>query len=69
VRNTQTLIRAAVEAGQWQGNSIVDAVGPDIFTFEQLVRLIMERLHKRVILTYVANADKNYASELARHYK
>lgn len=112
-----------VEAGQGQGNSIVDAVGPEIFTFEQLVRLIMEKLRKRVILTHVnprvalfltkmiepflgdvlitreevfglmadllisqqpptgrtplsdwleehsANVGKNYASELARHYR
>ena len=42
-----------VEAGQQRENSIVDAVGPDIFTFEQLVRLIMEKLHRRVILTHV----------------
>jgi uncharacterized protein YbjT (DUF2867 family) len=52
-----------VEAGQRQGNSIVDAVGPDIFTFEQLVRLIMERLHKRVILTHV---NPRIALSLAR---
>lgn len=42
-----------IEAGQQRENSIVDAVGPDIFTFEQLVRLIMEKLHRRVILTHV----------------
>jgi len=112
-----------VEADQGQGNSIVDAVGPEIFTVEQLVRLIMEKLRKRVILTHVnphvalfltkmiepflgdvlitreevfglmadllisqqpptgrtrlsdwleehsANVGKNYASELARHYR
>lgn len=42
-----------VEAGQQREDSIVDAVGPDIFTFEQLVRLIMEKLHRRVILIHV----------------
>ena len=42
-----------VEGGQQRENSIIDAVGPDIYTFEQLVRLIMEKLHKRVILTHV----------------
>lgn len=42
-----------IEAGQQRDNTIVDAVGPDIFTFEQLVRLIMEKLHKRVILAHV----------------
>ncbi len=42
-----------IEAGQQRDNTIVDAVGPDIFTFEQLVRLIMEKLHKRIILAHV----------------
>ena len=42
-----------VEAGQQRENNIADAVGPDVFTFEQLVRLIMEKLGKRVILTRV----------------
>ena len=42
-----------VESGQQRENNIIDAVGPDIYTFEQLVRLIMEKLHKRVILTHV----------------
>ncbi len=52
-----------VEGGQQQGNGIVDAVGPDIFTFEQLVRLIMEKLRKRVILTHV---NPNAALSLAK---
>ncbi|HEU0000063.1 MAG TPA: NAD(P)H-binding protein [Ktedonobacteraceae bacterium] len=52
-----------VEAGQQQGNSIFDAVGPDIYTFEQLVRLIMEKLHRRVILTHV---NPNVALSLAK---
>ena len=52
-----------VEAGQQEGNSIFDAVGPDIYTFEQLVRLIMEKLGKRVILTHV---NPNVAFSLAK---
>jgi len=52
-----------VEGGQQQGNGIVDAVGPDIFSFEQLVRLIMEKLRKRVILTHV---NPNAALSLAK---
>ncbi|MGH2493387.1 MAG: SDR family oxidoreductase [Ktedonobacteraceae bacterium] len=42
-----------VEGGEQRENSIIDAIGPDIYTFEQLVRLIMEKLRKRVILAHV----------------
>src|SRR5712691_7642734 len=40
-----------VKAGQQTDNSIIDAVGPDIFTFEELVRLIASKLHRRVMIT------------------
>jgi NADH dehydrogenase len=42
-----------VDAGQRQENMLFDAVGPDIFTFEQLVRLIAQKLGKRVIIPHV----------------
>src|SRR5258706_2704116 len=42
-----------VTAGQHNGNQIIDAVGPDIFNFEELVRLIAKKLHRRVIITHV----------------
>jgi NADH dehydrogenase len=42
-----------VNAGQHNNNQIIDAVGPDIFTFEELVRLIARKLHRRVIITHV----------------
>ncbi len=43
-----------VDAGQQRDSFQIDAVGPDIFTFAQLVRLIAEKLHKRVIMTHVS---------------
>ncbi len=42
-----------VEAGQRSDNVVMDAVGPDIFTFEQLVRLLAEKLHRRVGLIHI----------------
>ena len=42
-----------VQAGQEDGNSLIDAVGPDIFTFEELVRLIARKLHRRILFTHI----------------
>lgn len=42
-----------VTAGQSNDNQVIDAVGPDIFTFEELVRLIARKLHRRVLITHV----------------
>ena len=42
-----------VNAGQHDDNEIIDAVGPDIFTFEEMVRLIAQKLHRRVMITHV----------------
>ena len=35
-----------VNAGQQNENLILDAVGPDVYTFEQLVQLIANNLHR-----------------------
>lgn len=43
-----------VQAGQQQENLCFDAVGPDIFTFEQLVRLLADTLQRRVVFTHVS---------------
>lgn len=43
----------AVAAGQHSESVVFDAVGPDIFTFEQLVRLLAEKLHRRVAFMHV----------------
>ena len=42
-----------VNAGQHNDNQIIDAVGPDIFTFEELVRLIAKKLHRRRIIMHI----------------
>ena len=42
-----------VKAGQAGCNQIIDAAGPDIFTFEELVRLIARVLQRKVVFTHV----------------
>src|SRR5215469_17679935 len=43
-----------VNAGQQNENMLVDAVGPNVYTFEQLVRLIAKTLHRNVALIHVS---------------
>jgi NADH dehydrogenase len=43
----------AVELGSGEENCLLDAVGPDIFTFNQLVALIAESLHRRPRLVHL----------------
>ena len=43
-----------VQAGQHQENMLIDTVGPDIFTFEELVRLLANKLQRKVLITHVS---------------
>jgi uncharacterized protein YbjT (DUF2867 family) len=43
-----------VNAGQQKDNMVIDAVGPDIFTFEELVRLIADKLHRNIMIVHVS---------------
>ncbi len=43
-----------IKAGQQDDNTILDAVGPDVYTFEELVRFIAGKLHRKVIITHVS---------------
>lgn len=45
--------RLAVELGSGVENCLMDAVGPDVFTFNQLVTLIAESLHRRPWLVHL----------------
>jgi len=37
----------AVRAARKEENMIIDAVGPEVYTFDELVRLIAEKIHRR----------------------
>ena len=43
----EDVARLAVDAGRQQDNSVVDAVGPEVFTFDQLIRLIADSVGSR----------------------
>ena len=43
----------AVAAGHRTDNMVIDAVGPDVFTFEEMVRLIAEKVGSRARLVHV----------------
>jgi uncharacterized protein YbjT (DUF2867 family) len=42
-----------VKAGQVSGNELFDAVGPDVFTFEALVRLVAAKLRRKILFPHV----------------
>lgn len=45
-----------VRAGQREGNEVIDAVGPEAFGFEEMVRLIAERTGSRARIVHVPPA-------------
>jgi NADH dehydrogenase len=49
----EDLAEIAVSAGQEDENIIIDAVGPETFTFDALVRLIADKLHRRARIVHV----------------
>ena len=51
--NVSDLADIAVEAVYRKDNYIIDAVGPDIYTFKELVKLVGEVIHERRLLISV----------------
>ncbi len=51
--SAEDLAEIAVNAGQSRENQIIDAVGPEIFTFDTLVRLIAAKVHSRALIVHV----------------
>jgi uncharacterized protein YbjT (DUF2867 family) len=49
----EDMARLLVDGAEQQGNSVVDAVGSETFSFEELVRLIAERVGRRVRLIHL----------------
>jgi NADH dehydrogenase len=44
----------AVSAGHKDVNLFIDAIGPEVFTFDELVRLIAEKIHSRTKVIHVS---------------
>jgi len=49
----EDMARLLADGAEQQGNSVIDAVGPETFSFEELVRLIAERVGRAVRLIYL----------------
>ncbi|HEY1273166.1 MAG TPA: NAD(P)H-binding protein [Terriglobales bacterium] len=49
----EDMARLIVDAVSQQGNTVVDAVGPETFTFEELVKLIAEQVRRRVRMLHL----------------
>jgi NADH dehydrogenase len=52
--NVEDLGRIAVEAAHSSGNMVIDAVGPDIVSFEQLVRLVAKAVRSRAVIRHAS---------------
>ncbi len=50
----EDMAELVVQAGQDRENMLIDAVGPDIFTFEEIIRLLASMLEQRVIISHVS---------------
>jgi uncharacterized protein YbjT (DUF2867 family) len=57
-----------VQAGQEQKDEQIDAVGPDIYTYERLVRLVAEKLRRRVLFVRVPPLLPYYAGKLMQPF-
>ena len=44
----------AVSAGHKDDNLVIDTIGPEVFTFNELVRLIAKKIHSRAKVIYVS---------------
>jgi len=51
--SVEDVAEIAVSAGQKEDNIVVDAVGPEIYTYDELVRLIAGRVHGRAKIIHV----------------
>ncbi len=49
----EDLAEIAVSAAQVDDNIVMDAVGPDIYTFDELVRLISDKMRRRVWIVHL----------------
>lgn len=49
----EELAEVAVNAGHKDDNMLIDAVGPEIFQFEELVRLIADKIHSRAKIVHL----------------
>jgi len=57
----------AVSAAQKDSNIIIDAVGPEIYTFDELVRLVADKIHSRVKIIHLKPEIVLFLSKLINY--
>ena len=50
----EDVAKVAVSAGHNGDNLVIDAIGPEVFTFDELVRLTAEKIHSRAKVIHVS---------------
>lgn len=60
----EDMANLVVNAGQQDETPLFDAVGPDIFTFEELVRLIADKLQRHVRIMHTNSGLAYYMAKL-----
>ncbi len=66
--SAEDLAEIAVNAGQSRENQIIDAMGPEIYTFDTLVRLIAEKLRRRVLIIHLPPKVALFFSQLISRF-
>ena len=61
----EDMARVIVDAVEREGNSVLDAVGPETYTFEELVKLIADQLDRRARVIHVPMTAAYVATRIA----
>lgn len=61
----EDMARLIVDAVEREGNSVLDAVGPETYAFEELVRLIADQLGRRIRVAHVPTSVAYAATRVA----
>jgi len=61
----EDMARLIADAAEHEGNAVLDAVGPETYTFKELVSHIAEQLRKRVRLVHVPMSAAYLATRMA----
>ena len=61
----EDMAKLLVDSAVQEGNSVLDAVGPETYTFEELVRLIAGKLGRRIHVVHVPMTTAYIATRLA----
>ncbi|MBI3911261.1 MAG: NAD(P)H-binding protein [Armatimonadetes bacterium] len=60
----ENMAEIAVAAGQREENRIIDAVGPEVFTFNELVRRVADAIHSRARIVHLRPGVALFLSRL-----